>query len=581
MVSRLEHISKTFFIIGLFERRRFYYAAALITVAAIMEVGGVAIIYPYIDFLLTPAKIHQNEVTSYFFNVLAIESENKFLFILGIATIVFVVSSSFVAAAAKYVHQSYVWNLNASLTKTLYEKYLRESYLVHKNSNATQMTKNVLNEVSVFVNGLLVPFFEIITRSIVVMAFAILLIYVDPKAALASIAVGGALYFLIYKVIRPYITEMSSERFKVHEDLFEYVNSSFRGVKDIQVNKIETEFVARVARPARLYSRLNLKISLISIFPKYILEAVIFSAAVTVLLFYIGERSIVELVPIISLYAISAFRLVPHLQNIYAALTKFRFNLSALDLLEKELRNQDLTEHERTKIAPKPFQLLEAKDIHFRFSEKDEWLILGCNLRVHRGDFVVLIGESGSGKSTFVEILLGLLTPQRGGVFYNSNQLLGSQLATDHVSVGYVSQDVYLFEGSLAENIRFGCDTDHGLDHLTACLRAACLEDLVPDQEYYEFDIADTGKDLSGGQKQRLAIARALYKKPSLLILDEATNALDKINERRIIDNIIRSQTSVIMITHHEHLHASASHVFELNNYKLVERKRVVDEEAS
>ncbi len=361
---------------------------------------------------------------------------------------------------------------------------------------------------------------------------------------------------------------MSERRFEMQQALFDYVNSSIRAVKDIKVNNSQDFFIKRVDKPAISYSRLNQAISIFSLLPRYFLEAMVFSAAMLVLLVNQSTNKINEIIPILSLYAVAAFRLIPHVQGLFTAFAKIKFNIKALDIISshlEEVENQDIP---RSYIHN--FESIETSNVSFGFADTDKYLFHQVNFKVSLNQFVIILGKSGTGKSTFVEILLGLIEPKEGTLLLNGNPLTGTDVLSSTLNIGYVSQDVILFEGSLRENIMLYKNKDMDEAWLNKISEIACLEDVIKsiggtlDGKIYE-----GGKNLSVGQRQRVSIARSIFNNPQLLFLDEATSALDSNTELNVILNIKNMGITVILITHNSNLITHSDATYELRNSTL------------
>lgn len=548
--------------------RRAYYANLVLLVAAsLVEVGGVAILYPYLEFLLDPRKIRSNVLSRYVFDTLQLQSENQFLVLFGIGAIVFVVASGLIGAYSKVALNRFIWNANVVLTRWLYTRYLRRPYSELRRLNADTIAKNVLNEVSIFTNGLLVPWSELVSRFIVISVWVTLLFVVSPVATLIVVAATAAIYGGIYRLFSRRLSKMSNERFEMQEALFDYVNSSFRSLKDIKVNESEDVFIRKIERPAVHFSQLNHHMTLISQLPRYVIETGLFSAAVLVLLLNIGSTSIATTIPLLSLYAMAGFRLIPHVQNLFAALARIRFNTRALEVIIDELRDTAAVGLKpEGSSAPRPrLTSIEAIDVTFRFPDADKDTITGASVRIDAGQTVIVLGKSGSGKSTFIELLLGLQQPVSGRITCNGVGLAADTVLAGVSNIGYVSQEIVLFEGTLRENICLHRMTTGEDSLLKRVIQLAELTELTETLAGgVEAQVLESGKNLSAGQRQRIALARALYRDPDLLILDEATSALDGNTEQQIMKNLSGLGITILLVTHHVRLKEFADQVIDL-----------------
>ena len=560
---------KKFKTVLLFSGKTLFYKVLLIlSFASLMELGGIGIFYPYLNFLLNPNKIFDNSISSKLYNYFNFSSTDSFLFWFGIAAIVFILTSSLVRAFSRVLSDRYTWNTNIILIREVYKRNIEKTYVELKKLNSNNITNNIITEVSVFVNGLMVPIFDSIPRIFVLFLSMVFLMFVDYKIALIIFSVTFLIYFGIYKFLRKRLNSMSQKRFEMQQELFDYVNSSIRAVKDIKVNNSEDFFIKRVEKPASSYSKLNQAISIFSVMPRYFLEAIIFTAAMIVLLSDQSINRINEIIPVLSLYTIAAFRLIPHVQGLFTSFAKIKFNVKSLSVISSYL---DEVKSKKIKInLVEKFKILEASNVSFGFSDSEKFLLKQINFSIISNQFVVIVGKSGSGKSTFIEILLGLIEPNDGQVLLNGKILTENNVLSKSLNIGYVSQDVILFEGTLRENIILYKNQDMDESWLNKVTEIACLEDVVKsiggtlDGKIYE-----SGKNLSVGQRQRVSIARAIFNNPQLLFLDEATSALDSKTELKVILNIKSMGISVVLITHNNTLKDHADITYELLNNNL------------
>ena len=251
------------------------------------------------------------------------------------------------------------------------------------------------------------------------------------------------------------------------------------------------------------------------------------------------------------------------IQGMFTNFTRLRFNFKSLKVIENNIRLNTQRES-NTKVKSEKFSSLEFKNITFSYSSKK--VLENFNFKFNRGDFWLILGESGSGKTTFTEIMLGFLMPNSGEIYFNNKPWGLKELLSKKTSLGYVSQDIVLFEGDLVENITLRLEKKEKLDNekINSLIDLCSLEDVVQSIGGIHGFISEGGKNLSAGQKQRIILARALYKEPELLILDEATSALNAKLERKILKKLLKSKKSILMITHNENLKVFSSKILTL-----------------
>lgn len=550
-------------------KSKFYKVLLFLIFASLFELGGIGLLYPYLDFLLNPSEIFNNPFFNFLYEKLSLTSTNTFLFYFGIVTIMLVLLSSGIGAYSRILVDRYIWAANILLIRLSYKRYIEKSYIELKKLNSNNITNDIITEVSVFVNGLMVPVFDIIPRVIVLLLAVVFLLFINIKVALTIFVVTTIIYFGIFQIFRNRLAVMSEKRFEMQQALFDYVNSSIRAVKDIKVNNSQDFFIEKVEKPASSYSKLNMTISIFSQMPRYLLESFVFTAAVIVILVNLSHGSITKIIPILSLYAIAAIRLIPHIQGLFTSIAKIKFNIKALEIISLHLSKKDEQKLKEIAVYDK-FKEIKTVGVCFGFNNSTEPLLNNVDFKVKEKDFVVIVGKSGSGKSTFIEILLGLIPPSEGNVFLNGKKINRSSVLSARLNIGYVSQEVILFEGTLKENIMLYKNRDVNSEWLNKVIEITFLNDIIESiGGNIECKLFEGGKNLSMGQRQRVAIARSIFNNPQLLFLDEATSALDPKTELSIILNIKKLGIGVILITHNPNLIAHADATYELINRTL------------
>ena len=496
-----------------------------------------------------------------------INIETNFLFFLGILLVLFIILSGIFGAISRIIIDKYIWNSNQILITLSYKMNITRNYLELRKLNSNNLTNDIISEVSVFVNGLMVPIFDLIPRVLMLILISSLILIVNVKITLIVFFFFLLFYITVFRVFREKLSTMSSKRFIMQRALLNYVNTSLKGIKDIKVNKFEKFYIDMVSVPAKEYSSLNSAISIFSQMPKYILEAAVFSSTILILLFnFNNEGNIIEILPTLSLFAVAAIKLLPHINGIFTSIAKIKFNIKALDIIYDQLTNENIQKD--NSIIIDKFKSLELKNIFFNFEDGDS-LFNDINFKLKNDDFIILTGKSGSGKSTLVDIILGLINTNSGQYILNNKTHSG--MLSERVKIGYVAQEIMLFEGSLISNIAL-VDKNPNLKLIENIMKIACLEDVLESVGgNLNSIIYENGKNLSVGQRQRISIARSLYNSPDLLILDEGSSALDFETEKRVFDNLIDLKIAILLITHNKSLTKYATRSFELKKGKLYE----------
>jgi len=334
-----------------------------------------------------------------------------------------------------------------------------------------------------------------------------------------------------------------------HANIYEALNRTFGNFKHIKLqnkdvtNGMKSDFNMAVER----YTYANIINGKLSVLPRLALETTGFSLIVLTLVYilYKEQTNITHILPIVALFVLVLYRLLPSINRIFNAFNTIMYNYKSIEIINQELEtNKDVIDDNLVSFNKK----IELKDVGFRFGDFN--VINQANMIINKYEKVAIIGASGSGKSTLVDIIIGLYKPVDGLVKIDDTILDDKNMQYWRSKVGYINQQVYLFDGTVSDNVVFGRKFDHNL--LTDVLKKSNIYDFLMTKDGFDTMVGENGCQLSGGQKQRMVIARALYGDPEILILDEATSALDEKTEEKIMDEIyqIAKYKTMIIITH-------------------------------
>tara|TARA_B100001057_G_scaffold261517_1_gene261737 strand:- start:10130 stop:11818 length:1689 start_codon:yes stop_codon:yes gene_type:complete len=530
---------------------------------SIFELFGIGLIYPYMNYVITPYKIYENKYSMSIYENLNFSSENEFLFAMGFLLIIIFCLNSLVSALSKIYCDKYIWNTNSNLISIAFKRAINAKIENYKRQNINKITHNIIAEVRVFVNILMVPTFDFLSRFFLIVFITTLLMFINVKITLIALVLGLIIYWLVYIFFRKKLSQMSKKRLDLEQSIFEYVINSLRSIKDIKVNNLEEYYIEKVKTPAKHFSFLNQEISIYASMPKYLVEALVFSITILVLILNIEKESIIDLIPSVSIFGIAIFKLLPIFQGIYANITRIKFNFSAMEVIEDHIAN--IKSEKVKKVEYLKFKSFELKNINFKYDENNK-ILDNFNLRLNSGDFLLIKGESGSGKSTLVEVILGLIKPRSGKIMLNGKTLINNFNLSSNIKVGYVSQDIFIFEGTLIENIIIPNNKRERYSKvdLKKVIEICKLDSIINSLGGLEGKISDGGKNLSAGQRQRIAIARSIINFPDLLIFDEATSALDIKTENHIINSIKKMKKTIVMISHNKSINKFSNNIIEL-----------------
>jgi ABC-type multidrug transport system fused ATPase/permease subunit len=551
-------LRKLYALLSAGERRRFATLLGAIIVMGLFETLGVASILPFMHLVSNPGAIQEQGILREVYTRLRFTSPNAFLFATGAAVLVLITVSNLVRALTNWVQFSTVWSTAHGLSTRLLERYLAQPYAFFLGNNSSDLGKEVLLEVTELVKSVLVPLTDLVARLVVSLALLGLLLALDPVLALAVLGVLGAAYALVYVGFRRYLHRLGKDRYAAGRMRFKTASEALQGIKAVKVGGRERYFLQKFAAASEEFTSLQPRFQAVSRTPRYFVETIAFGGILVIVLYLLTtQRTLANVIPLLSLYALAGYRMLPAMQEIFASLSNLRYHVAVVDAIHDQFIRRTVPVALPPADAP-PLPLregIELDDLRFRYEGADAPTLQGVSLSIPRNASVAFVGPTGSGKSTLVDVIVGLLAPASGCVRVDGVPVTPENVRSWQAAIGYVPQEAMLFDDTVLRNIVFGVD-DRAVDRarVERAARLARIHDFIVDElpEGYDTEVGERGIRLSGGQRQRLGLARALYREPSVLILDEATSALDGVTEKEVMEAIagMRKQVTMIIVAH-------------------------------
>ena len=555
----MKNFNKLILLLTPYERKKAGLLMIMMFVMALLDMIGVASILPFMAVLTNPEIIESNVILDKMYKAsttFGVENNQDFLFALGILVFIILVFSLTFKAITTYVQIRFVLMREYSVSKRLMRGYLSQTYSWFLNRNSADLGKTILSEVSQVIGGGLKPFMDLIAQSMIAIALIILLIATNPKLAfIVGVSLGGA-YGLIFYFTRLYLNRIGKERLKSNFLRFKIINEAFGASKEVKVGGFEENYVKKFSISARNTARTQASAGAINQIPRFFLEAIAFGGIILLILYMMSQLgNFNNSLPIISLYVFAGYRLMPAVQHIYLSFSKLTFVGPSLDKLYNDLENLKLRNENLDQDILAFNKSICLKNINYNYPESSREALKNINLNIPAKSTVGLVGTTGSGKTTTVDIILGLLEAQEGTLEVDGRIITKQNSRSWQRSIGYVPQHIYLSDDTVAANIAFGNEPQHfNLNSIEKASKIANLHEFVINElpKKYQTIIGERGVRLSGGQRQRIGIARALYNNPQILILDEATSALDNQTEKAVMDavNNLRKDITIILIAH-------------------------------
>ena len=570
---------KLIFILSSHERKRAVLLIIMIIIMSLLDMIGVASILPFMTILSNPSLVETNIILKTLFQITSrygIETNKEFLFFLGILVLVLLIFSLTFKALANYAQIRFIFMREYSIGKRLIEGYLAQPYSWFLSRNSNEIGKNVLSEVTNVIQSGMSPLMELIANSILVVALITLLLVVDPKLTIIVALTLLFFYMLIFLFVGNFLKKIGADRLKNNQLRFTSISEAFGAIKEVKVGGLENVYIKSFSNPAKIYARTIASSQVLARLPRYMLEIIAFGGILLIVLYQMSKTgTFSNSLPIISLYAFAGYRLLPALQIIYNCLSRLTFISPAVDKLYSEIKNLKLQNTSQDQNILTFNKSIVLNDVNYNYPNSDRTALKNINISIPAKSTIGLIGPTGSGKTTLVDIILGLLQPQKGTLKIDGNIINESNLKSWQGSIGYVPQHIYLSDTTIESNIAFGVDPeDISQDNVEEVSKIANLHDFVSTElpEGYQTKVGERGIRLSGGQRQRIGIARALYHKPKVLILDEATSALDNQTEQKVMEKInkLRKDLTIISIAHRLNTIKNCDIVFRFKKGQLV-----------
>ena len=553
----------------------------MILIMALLDMIGVASILPFVAVVTNPDLVETNAILNYLFQTsrkFGVENIQQFLIVLGSLVFLTLVFSLTFKGITTYFSLRFVQMREYSIGKRLVEGYLKQPYSWYLNKNSAELGKNILSEVGVVISTGLRPLIDLIANSMVTISITILLVIVDPKLMFIVSCSLGLSYGLIYKFANKFLKQLGNERTEKNQLRFLSINESFGAIKEIKVAGLEQNYIKRFSDSAKIFASNNSYALSIEQVPRYILEAIAFGGIMLVMLYLMSQTgSFNSALPIISVYVFAGYRLMPALQMIYRSVTLITYSRPAVDGLVKNFKelNQAKVNHNKNFLPLN--NTITLKNIHFSYPNSSREVLKNINFVIPAKTTVGLIGTTGSGKTTMVDIILGLLDVQKGTLEVDGNLITKQNARSWQRSIGYVPQHIYLSDDTVSANIAFGLDPKNiDQEAVEKASKLANLHSFVTEElsKKYQTKVGERGVRLSGGERQRIGIARALYHNPQLLILDEATSALDNQTEAAIMDavNTLSKNITIILIAHRLTTLSKCDNIIKLKKGEIIDQ---------
>lgn len=563
------------------ERRRYqlFFLVILMVIVSFMEIVSIGLVLPFLGALTAPEIIFNSAYVSPFIKLAGIEKPSEILLPL---TIIFI-SSTLVTGLFRifllFLNTRVSFMAGADFGLDIYRKTLYQPYSIHCSRNSSEIIAGITNKANSIIYSVLLPFLNILSSSFLLIAIIGLLVFLYPFVAMISIIIFGSIYGLIIYLNHKKLKENSH---KIAEDttfLIKSLQEGLGGIRDTLISSNQ-EIYCNVYQKADSSLRVAQASNLfIAGCPRFIVES--FGMIVIACLAYSTTRSnftLAELIPTLGIMAYAAQKLLPVLQLAYGSWSAIQSSIASLEDILKLLDQKLPKFANKKKIEPLNFKKnIALRKVYFKYSTNSSYALKNINFEIKRGSRLGVIGKTGSGKSTFLDLVLGLLVPTKGSMYVDNKLLDSSNQHSWSLNIANVPQTIFLTDGTIEENIAFGLPKNKiDLELVKSASRQAMLaEDIESWPLQYDTLVGERGVRLSGGQRQRIGIARALYKQAKIIIFDEATSALDYKTEKSVMSTIhnLSHDLTIIIVAHRLSSLRICSEIVEIKNGEITKRK--------
>ena len=512
---------------------------------SLIETIGVSIIMPFISLASDP-EIVNSGIYKKVFEFLGFSSVIKFIISMGIAIIFFYVLRSIYSVILTWHVNKFSLGLYKYFSMKIFKTYLSISYKLYTQKNSAVLMQSIFNETNDFSKFMLF-FLNICSEFLTVIMVYTVIIIINWKMTITITAILLLIVFFLLIIMTKINKVQGEKRVVSNRKLNKILKETFGNIKFIKLKCNEENVLRSFGNSIEIRTKAEVINNVLGSFPKNILESIGFSFLVAVIVFILwAYNDVSKVIPIITLYALALYRILPSIHKMLQNFNNMVFSEKIIDSIYENLHQK--TENEGTSSIQFNNSIV-LDNIYFKYLNGNE-IIKGVSFKIKKGDKFAITGESGCGKSTLIDIITGIHKPFSGKILIDGEEITDDNIRSWRKKIGYIPQNIYLFDGTVAENVAFGSEFNE--NKIITALKKANIWEFLNGKDGINTNVGDEGIQLSGGQQQRIGIARALYEDPEILVLDEATSALDTETEQKIMEEIytVSTNKTLLIIAH-------------------------------
>ena len=537
-------------------KKQFLLIFILMIISSLAEIISVGAIFPFLGVLTAPEHIYSHSLMQPVIKILGITSSEQLFLPLVISFVISVVVAGVLRVFLLYVINRFEQLIGTEFSAHIYRRTLYQDYATHIGHNSSEIISSIISKVNIVIKGVIIPVLELLSSSLSLFGIMFILVFIDYKIALVSFGIFGAIYWILYSFLHKKIIINSQYISSGSTNTIKALQEGLGGIRDILIDSNQEFYCKLFIQADTPYRRAISDNNFISYAPRFVIET-LGLVLISGLAYYLSQQKdgISVAIPMLGLLAMAAQRLMPAIQKIYSSVTSIKGSYySVKDILY--LLDQTISSYiDQQQLSIVPFKKdIKLDNVWFRYNKKTPWILEEVNLTFNKGSRIGFVGETGRGKSTLLDLVMGLLSPTKGHLKIDSKIVSMNNIRLWQSHIAHVPQNIYLSDGTIEENIAFGIPADKiDAESVKKVAELANISKFIDScAQGYKTFVGERGVRLSGGQRQRIGIARALYKSADVLIFDEATNALDVETESAIMESIERlgKNLTIFIITH-------------------------------
>lgn len=538
-------------------KKGLFWVALISLITALFETVSVASILPFMALVMDPSIMDQYPAVKQLMSTIGIQSKQAELIAAGLLTIAVLGIGNGISATNLWVQTKYLAKTRRALAAELFAGYMRLPYSFHIQRDAASLLRVIGGDVDSALSGFLASLLLVVGKGLSALILIALIVTVNPIVALGSVLVLGGAYLIVYRIIRAKQSELGAKMVNASIVLGRTATEGLAGVKELRILGREVTASDQYSNTIKILTETNTSHIVATALPRYVIEIFAYAGIVAVTLVLVLKGDAAEAMPSLALYALAGNRLVPTFQQLFAGAITIQYHTHAVDSLEADLKTVRTAQFVDLTLEAPPMTFkreISLKKVGFKYPTANRNALTDITLTIPQNQSVGLVGKTGSGKTTLADILLGLYPANEGTITIDHVPLTEENERAWRKRVGYVPQNVFLTNATIAQNIALGIPKELiNHDDVARAAKMAQAQEFI-DQLPDGFDtmVGERGVKLSGGQKQRLGIARALYHNPDVLVFDEATSALDGMTEDAVMQAVqsLSSDRTMILIAH-------------------------------